>query len=345
LVVRHGERLDEKDHQEWRKYVRQFPDRMHDPPLTEGGWAQAETAGKSIDRLLCSYELRSSDADKPLIYSSPTSRTISTAAGVAKALGCEGITPAYALNCCAAAQRRGVAHQSVVCDPTMEDVLCKGVRLNCWPPIGDSVALDRSHGFVRVVKELVSQEPHRAIQILVTHREGIWELQRHVELRPGAKYCSVVSLEYNHIDGTIDCWNMQKTVNREKTTPNPRRPPPTLKHTARTVTVKIAEGSSMALWRTPGVHGVWVEGSEVSQGEVVELHSSPQAAEDGAQYVLVREKCGNFEGWLPLDNVCLLGSSKGSGSASRSITPTTRPRVASKSPCRPAKSTQIRTRV
>eukprot|EP00913_Durusdinium_trenchii_P025146 g23605.t1 len=60
---------------------------------------------------------------------------------------------------------------------------------------------------------------------------------------------------------------------------------------------------SRRLWQTPGVRGLWVDGGDVSPGEILQLLSIPQSSEgDEGDFVLVRKENG-VEGWAKVKNL------------------------------------------
>lgn len=221
VVVRHGARLDEENRQQWHKI--RTPENRHDPPLTQTGWSQAHDAG----RILRMTMLREIEPTKVFIYSSPTARTLSTAAAVAAELGVSEVTPAYAVNCCAAAQSYGVVDGFPKQTPSAETM--REIRAACWPPIGDAKTVNRrlSHGsFVETVKEIAAMHADDELVVLVTHREGIWELQNHVHQRPGAKYCSLTYVSYDSTSKKLSSWTPEP---QQRAPPESRRRSPSQK--------------------------------------------------------------------------------------------------------------------
>lgn len=205
FVLRHGERLDEANPLEWAKKATQ--EAAYDAPLTQLGWRQAEEAGRIVAAML--KRTPSSVLPPPVtVYSSPTSRTLSTASAVAKLLGVPDIVPAFALNCCAAAKEYGVIGGFPKTLPA--DEVLGSVPLRCWPPIGDAAEIDRiavrSNGFVQTVRDLAGAHNGGDAAVLVTHREGIWELLEHLGLQPSAKYCCVKSLAFDKDSGELLPW-------------------------------------------------------------------------------------------------------------------------------------------
>jgi broad specificity phosphatase PhoE len=89
----------------------------YDPPLTERGVEQSRRAGEWLRAALAGYRHHHActTAAAAVVYASPTSRTISTAVEVARALRGEvggrcvtSLTLHHGLNCCAAAKHHGV---------------------------------------------------------------------------------------------------------------------------------------------------------------------------------------------------------------------------------------------
>ena len=118
-------------------------------------------------------------------------RTMATAAAIAKELSAPGVSPAYGLNCCAAAKMVGVSSRYFA-RPADEGTM-KGVPVSCWPPVGDVEQVGRRNrspdGFVETVKELASAHPSGEAVVMVSHREGIWEVLSHLHKPPTGKYC------------------------------------------------------------------------------------------------------------------------------------------------------------
>merc|ERR1712216_388816 len=129
--------------------------------------------------------------------SSPTVRTLSTAAAVAQQLAVPAVVPVYGLNCCAAAQSYGVTSSGFPKAAPGQEQLGK-VALACWPPQGDVAAVDNGfrksgpYAFVECVASLAQAHEDGDTILAVTHREGIWELYKHCGVRSfRAGYCDV----------------------------------------------------------------------------------------------------------------------------------------------------------
>lgn len=339
IVVRHGERLDESDAQLWRGLRTQ--ETLYDPPLTAKGWDQAQAAGREIAKML-------PEDCQLTMYSSPTARTISTAAGLATSLsrGITTITPCYSLNCCAAAQSRGVAKAFPKKEP--EEVTTGGFPLAFWPPLGDAAQIDRRQrsggGFVESVKEIAANHHDGEVIVMVSHREGIWELHRHVGTRGSNGYCNTNFFTYDLSRNRLAAWDPASSPSRTNATvqergarcgcfatkkkecsPGKERPTTSTLPASSTEESHLGNleallasasgivmvhrggkgGGSTLLWRTPGVRGVWADGGGIPDGELVSLLSSPQSSEGNeGDFVLVQRATGH-EGWLKLKNVRL----------------------------------------
>lgn len=329
VVVRHGERLDEADRKEWHRI--RTPETVNDPPLTETGWRQATEAGAQVMKLL-------QTGDRVAVYSSPTARTLSTAAAmVAGSLQGQAVAPVYGLNCCAAAQHYGAKKGFPRGEPS-ENVL-RGVPLACWPPMGDANQVDRrqqtGRGMVMAVKELAAAHSDGDVLVLVTHREGIWELLQHVNGKPKSGYCNISLFSYDSTSSTLDSWNPafeRRAVTYDPRSGEPRTPPrrPTggasspveaapVERVEVTIEAALARGSGTVvvnrggrggstgtlLWCTPGVRGNWADGGAVPDGEVVSLLSSAMASEGNeGDFVLVCRASGK-QGWVKVKNVHL----------------------------------------
>lgn len=329
-VVRHGERLDEVNRDKWRRM--RTKDNAHDPPLTAAGWEQGLTAGRAVAAAIAGD--RGKEPQPVTLYSSPTARTLATAAAMAPDLQVESIVPAYALNCCAAAKDLGVA-RAFPSEPPAPEAL-GGVPLACWPPRGDPDAVDGRvredrGGFVQAVSELAAGHAAGEVVVMVTHREGIWELQNHARERMGAKYCSVHYYAYDLHGGALSCWRPTPPEPGHARA-QPGRSPARLKqgagsalrsgsrgsgtkssasstelaallqHGAGRIAVGAAGG--VRLWRTPGVADVWVGPEALPPGEELELLSGPQSSEgpEGELFVFVGRASGE-RGWLRVVDV------------------------------------------
>ena len=247
ILVRHGERLDEADREAWKRL--RTHDTQYDPPLTAAGrgtisemlacrqqcfclaagcfsmemhvlcqvttrgWKQSSCAGKQILQ-----DLKRTSTPVACIYSSPTSRTMSTAAAIASQLGTSEVTPAYGLNCCAAAKKVGVSSRYFARPP--DDATMKRIAVARWPPVGDVEAVGRRNrsrtGFVETVRELASAHASGEAVVMVSHREGIWEVLEHLHKSPTGKYCSTHYLKYHHDTQHIQLWNLEDSTFRLK---------------------------------------------------------------------------------------------------------------------------------
>eukprot|EP00928_Gymnodinium_smaydae_P062520 TRINITY_DN46368_c0_g1_i1.p1 TRINITY_DN46368_c0_g1~~TRINITY_DN46368_c0_g1_i1.p1 ORF type:complete len:372 (+),score=39.25 TRINITY_DN46368_c0_g1_i1:52-1116(+) len=343
-VVRHGERLDEVGFKkDWIVYKKQHPEAAYDPPLTEKGWTQARDAGKRMKQ-----DLRDR-LDNVTVYSSPTWRTLSTAAAVCKELDASTLIPAYALSCSAAAQRFGVAHPGVCRVPSAEVVA--GIECGCWPPHGDAKSVDetfRSGGFVPLVKELAAMSTPGSVVIAVTHREGIWELQSHIGAKRTTSYCSVSYVLFDHENQTLTRMEDPPSERGSRLPPDERKDgaPKGIGQDARKdgapigivhertkqlrlalhkkadVIQRLSEGCGHVvvhrpgggglrthMWRTPGVRGVWADGGCIPDGETVELLSSPQPSENNEGDFVFVRRASGYEGWVKTKNIRLASSS------------------------------------
>lgn len=344
-LVRHGERLDEVDRREWHRI--RTPQTRHDPPLTESGWHQAAKAGNEMKDLLKSWrEARLLTGSSPIVYSSPTARTLSTAAGICMRIGLSEINPVYALNCCAAAQTYGVACQGFPEDPPDHKSLGM-VSLTCWPPLGDPARVDdrmKRHGpasFVEAVKELADLHSIGEVIIVVSHREGIWEMKKHVGNREfKARYCDISTYlfdktemklsavdKHDHVSDVEPVLLSMPLVTRLHRS---QQVEAVSNQRADTLEDVLARGSgqikfhrrgsaeSVRLWQTPGVRGQWI-GRPVRNHEIVNLLSAPVQS-DGVEgdFVLIKTNDG-AEGWTKVRNVHLVGSTRQTASRNRSI--------------------------
>jgi len=271
------------------------------------------------------------------LYSSPTARTLSTAAAMAPQMQVESVVPAYALNCCAAAKSHGVANAFPQEPPEAEKL--RGVSLACWPPRGDPKEVDRRQkcgdsGFAQAVSELAVGHSAGEVVVLVTHREGIWELQHHFGKRmSGMMYCCIHYYSLDLCTGGMSSWQPQSpgprravpgrlragSQTRAGSRPRPgscsggvqpRADAPVgelatlLQRGSGQVAVDCGEGAR--LWRTPGVVGVYVGTEPLLAGEELALLSEPQFSEgaEGEAFVRVARASGE-QGWLRVADAAL----------------------------------------
>ena len=335
VLVRHGERLDEVDAAAWRR-MRTEANR-NDPPLTPGGVQMSRDAGERLAALIRAEGGGGAAGGRAAqVFSSPTTRTVQTAVQVAVALGVPDITPHHGLNCCAAAKRYGVRE---MCGPMPEADVLLGLHLSCWPPSGDEAVVNQRHqranGFVETVLELAANAsslsaasgvPSAAALVLVTHREAIWEIQdaaaatakaRGEAYRPQRQaYCSTEAFDVDPEAGvSAHVWAGAGAAGgaaaaAAAAAPAPAAAPGSLEAVLASGSGEVlfhrggATRQSTNLWVTPGVRGVWVEGGAVTDGEIVQLLSTPQQSEGEGLFVRVRRAAGH-EGWAKLKNIHL----------------------------------------
>eukprot|EP00756_Hemistasia_phaeocysticola_P037918 Hpha_TRINITY_DN16728_c1_g10::TRINITY_DN16728_c1_g10_i1::g.78366::m.78366 len=297
VVVRHGERLDEANRVEWRKT--RTEETRADPPLTELGWKQAGAAGAAIRQKLA--DIFGPQA-VPTVYSSPAVRCLSTAAGMAPVLQFKEVVPAYALNCCAAAKDWGVGSFPRK-RPSAQTV--RGATLACWPPHGDPEKVDegqkgmrrRGGGFEKFVAELASRHDGGDVVVMVTHREGIWELQQHCKEKIARqKYCST---HYYRVEGDkVVTWDVES----HRRTPTPPRSSDKSDFEANLEQGKgtlIVDAPHVFLVSTPGAPAT-AFGDPLTAGEKVELCSVAVEAEADAGHFVLVERSNGDRGWLPI---------------------------------------------
>lgn len=94
--------------------------------MQSSGYKQSTHAGKKILQQLERFVLPPVVA----IYSSPTARTMGTAAAIAKEVGLSQVLPAYGLNCCAAAKMTGAGGQ-----------ICKMIKGQKGPRVQSSISI------------------------------------------------------------------------------------------------------------------------------------------------------------------------------------------------------------
>jgi len=167
------------------------------------------------------------------------------------------------------------------------------------------------------------------VLVIVTNREGIWEVQQATQLDAGCEYCGFVSFCVYPTSATVQVhapWPAYKGFERRAKgdrrhilgakgvvdlivqrgralfhrAPRGRA----LFHRAPGCSQK---GPTSRLWVTPGARGVWVQGSSVECGQVVEVTSSPVESEGGEDQVFVRVRYGSgLEGWTNALNLHLV---------------------------------------
>lgn len=318
VLVRHGERLDEANRQEWHQI--RTNETKHDPPLTDAGFQHAKAVGKEIGKVVKAFQAETTFT----MYSSPTARTLSTASGILSSIDgiTDTITPVYVLNCCAAAKCYGVQRAFPKQEPN--DSVTRGAKLACWPPLGNPDHIDKqSQNFSDAIKDLASNHRESDLIILVSHREGIWDVLHHVGCRIKAGYCNATYLNYFLGNHSLELWNPFRPASLApqvlaqmhrhqdlKSQQSKVAAPTTLESVLAQGLGKVVIDRSArdnhrttSMWRTPGVRGAWVDGGNIPNGEVVQLLSSPQASEGKeGEFVLVRRDLG-IEGWIKVCNL------------------------------------------
>mmetsp|Transcript_873 Transcript_873/g.1967 ORF Transcript_873/g.1967 Transcript_873/m.1967 type:complete len:404 (+) Transcript_873:242-1453(+) len=336
VVIRHGERLDEADRIAWSKQKTEAT--RYDAPLTAAGWRQATAVGKKVKASL----RQAFGADRPriVVFSSPAARTMATAAAVAEQIGAPVVEPVYSLNCAAAAQKRGVRGLGVFNTMSEEELARWNVKVGSWPPLGDPAEADelvsRAGGFVAAIKVLASLQAPGTFLVLVSHREGIWELCRHLRCELKTSYCSDTFCEYDFANRKLESWDpsghvhaplLTRTKSEEEqaledainvslavlSSSSPKTKEEVLAAGAGSLAFRRPEGGDgdgvvarTRLWQTPGVRGVWVDDIGIPQGSVVSILSTPQPSEEEGDFVLIRTTDGR-EGWAKVKNLIGLG--------------------------------------
>ena len=64
-------------------------------------------------------------------------------------------------------------------------------------------------GFLESIQELASAHGEETL-VLVSHREGIWEVLQHFGLRPHKEYCSIHYLWYDHDSKRLGLWDLEE---------------------------------------------------------------------------------------------------------------------------------------
>ena len=165
------------------------------------------------------------------------------------------------------------------------------------------------------------------VLVLVTHREGIWELQTEVDLQPGCGYCGFFTLcaigpgrrpllvldargPTHSGDGKRREGDTSQTACADAPAQRTSDAATRL-HTAlqagrgRAIFFCGAAGApahaTSPLWLTPGVEGLWVDGGDVECFEVLEIRSRPEESEGcGGTFVRVKRQSGQ-EGWTRVE--------------------------------------------
>mmetsp|Transcript_71397 Transcript_71397/g.133539 ORF Transcript_71397/g.133539 Transcript_71397/m.133539 type:complete len:327 (+) Transcript_71397:138-1118(+) len=242
------------------------------------------------------------------IYASPTTRTMSTAAALAEELGIKQVTPVFLLNCCAMAHKIGVAHKTMMREPTRETL--RNTSCSCWPPMGDAREIDQFYrqrhddSFVRAVEAIGDHEEQDSTIVLVSHREGIYQLQDCLRMRrTRVPYCFMVFLQYSHTSKKVSLSPMHSQVPQEDDKKEMEEFKRILWSGSGRVVVHRdgAGGWNQTVLRTvPGGPG---GPHAVQDAERVELCSVPQPAEgEDEEFVLVKCSHGR-KGWLKVTYV------------------------------------------
>ena len=157
------------------------------------------------------------------------------------------------------------------------------------------------------------------VLVIVTNREGIWEVQQATQLDAGCGYCGFVSFCVYPTSATVQVhapWPAYKGF--ERRAKGDRRHILGAKGVVDLIVQRgralfhrapgcSQKGPTSRLWVTPGARGVWVQGSSVECGQVVEVTSSPVESEGGEDQVFVRVRYGSgLEGWTNALNLHLV---------------------------------------
>jgi hypothetical protein len=77
--------------------------------------------------------------------------------------------------------------------------------------MGDAEEVDKRQssggGFVESVKEIAGSRNDEDVIVLVTHREGVWQLQEHVGMQVGAGYCHTSYYNYELSSNNLSSWD------------------------------------------------------------------------------------------------------------------------------------------
>ena len=339
VVVRHGERLDEAGkfgRLAWSRQSKDAADNrelaVSDPPLTARGREQARNVAEilCIDSRACSLEgsCRGIQLKGHVeVFSSPTLRTMQTAAELCAKLGIDEFVPHYTLNGCAFANEHGVSlNQGTQSQPDLYlSAAASSVSLSCWPPKGDVSLVDqrneRRRGFVQALTELATSTDADVV-VAVTHRGVIHGLLHELQPADADKYdvlycCVLVAVVHWPNDAVPDrpiFKNFHQGFGERQVDDRYQ-----IQEDDEFTTV-LREGRGNVLFycvdrvrrcakllKTPERGGEEVEGIGVLCGEMVEMMAVPkQFTGDQNKYcfVNVRPKNGP-EGWTEVHNIHL----------------------------------------
>ena len=166
IIVRHGERIDEVDHN-WRRRAT-GPTRSYDPPLTTRGVTQARGAGVVVEKLLAaSPEGLSAPA---VLYSSPLTRALQTAMEVSRRTGLPICLAPGLASCAAAIHKRGGASHVTLASSADAQAYAPDVSIVETPPALAALA----DSFPATVDWIAGDGRARSAPALcVAHREAI----------------------------------------------------------------------------------------------------------------------------------------------------------------------------
>eukprot|EP01060_Flectonema_neradi_P037016 TRINITY_DN7338_c2_g1_i1.p1 TRINITY_DN7338_c2_g1~~TRINITY_DN7338_c2_g1_i1.p1 ORF type:complete len:213 (+),score=39.47 TRINITY_DN7338_c2_g1_i1:66-704(+) len=166
VFVRHGERLDEANKRAW--WTTCNDDNWHDPPVTERGKDQATEAGKIVR----SYLETEGRLSHSLLYTSPSLRTVGTAARIGVEIEQKEfiLTPGL-YECSAAAKRDGLANLKMNLPDSEPFTSCSEHF-----PVSPTIHGSTSDTFISAVDSILDAVSTEAVPIVVTHREGIYDM-------------------------------------------------------------------------------------------------------------------------------------------------------------------------
>eukprot|EP00971_Amphidinium_carterae_P341091 6479726-Amphidinium_carterae.1 len=188
-------------------------------------------------------------------------------------------------------------------EPTQETIGEVGYS---WPPLGEPERIDKLNiqrdAFVRLCQELAARERPSSTVVLVSHREGIWQLQDRAGLpMKHPEYCGIEYFQYNHKTQQLSPWLVKQFLPQAT-------PVQCAKTLGSGLEAILASGTGQVLIHLKGrqrqvlalrnAPGGTASAEVVQDGELVELCSVPQPAEGGAgDFVLVQCHDGR-KGWL-----------------------------------------------
>lgn len=209
IMVRHGERVDETE--QAYEFNKNCNGRIWDPWLTNKGKEQARSAG---------MELRMHHHLPEILLTSPTLRTIQTAAEISSFLDGIPVLPVPGLAQCAAMVcSRGIKSFKKPKDKTKGFLSTEEMRQNIDPLMNTEILETENvyDNFIPCLRRILSKKAASVAEtddfddekpvVVVTHREGFRELYELVDMPiRRVKYCEIDHFEYDpRLDEFFSC--------------------------------------------------------------------------------------------------------------------------------------------